>query len=225
MKNFLILIFGFWIITIAPATAQVINDSGQHGKMQLQTKKGNSANGLAGSPYENEEFRAGKIVMEGNEPVNAYLRYDALNDEIEIKTEINQANISVLPDKRRTEYIIDSIKFLHKSIPNNGKLVKGYFQEYFKGENMSLLKKLSATITEPYKAQTGYEKDRPRHIILQEKYYLSFVDGTNKEVKLKKKDFKKALPSSKALNTYLSDNKFKDIEDFVKMLEWYDKQI
>lgn len=224
MKKILVISTCFWMVASVSLTAQVINDSGQHGRMTLQTKKGNSLNGLEGSPYENENFQVGKITMEGNKPVTAFLRYDVLNDDMEIKTELNGEDIYVLPNKKITEYSIGANRFLYQSLQHDGKLIEGYFKEYFKGENVRLLTRLTAIVTEPYKAKTGYEKDRPSQIIIQENYFLSFKDGRVEEVKLKEKDFKKALPSSKAVNSYFSDNKLRDLEDYIKFLEWYDKQ-
>lgn len=224
MKKILLLSLGVTIFFTTSLYAQVINDSGQHGKMYIQTKKGPTNNTLDGSPYENEAFQSGKIAMAGKEPINAYLRYDVLNDEIEVKKEKSAQDIYVIADKKGTNYKIGQINFVFENFQFEGQPLQGYFQEYYNGENVRLLKRLTTTITDPVKAQTGYQKDKPARIIIQENYFLAFNDGNIKEVRLKERDFKKALPNSKAASEYLGDHKVRDLEDFVKMLQWYDRQ-
>lgn len=223
MKYFFTILFAFGLLTSTSIYSQVLNDSGQHGKMLLQTKKGNSLNSIQGTPFLNENFQKGTVTLKGNEVINVLLRYDVLNEDMEIRTGLDDEEIYLLPQKEGTEYTIGEENFRYRTL-NNGEQIKGYFREHYKGEKVEFLEKISAVITDPVKAQTGYQKDRPARIVLEEKYFLLLENGEVKEVKLKTKDFIKALPDSKAVRAYLSENKVKTIEDYKEMLEWYDNK-
>lgn len=224
MKKFLFLILNLCLVFSTDLYSQVLNDSGQHGTMVIQTKKGPADNTLDGSPYETEAFQKGKIITTGKDPLIVFLRYDVLNDEMEIKTEQQAQDIFIIPEKNNTEYSIGDTNYIFETFQHDGERLHGYFKEYYDGKNVRLLKRMTTTITEPVKAQTGYQKDRPARIIIQEKYYLAFGDGKIEEVRLREKDFKKALPNSKAASKYFSDNKVRNLEDYIQMLKWYDQQ-
>ena len=89
---------------------------------------------------------------------------------------------------------------------------------------VSFLEKPYLTVIDAVKAKTGYEKDKPAQIRLKKDYYIVLKDGTVQNVSLKEKDFEKALSSTQDVKKYLSDHKLKSVEDFAKMIEWYDKR-
>jgi hypothetical protein len=223
MKKILVFIFGIGIFSTFTATAQIVQDTGNHSLMLIQTK--NTADEtVEGTPYLNDNFQPGTFTLEGKEPTNAFLRYNIVNEEMEIKTELHGEETYKLPVNNKATYQLGNEHYVFRNLKIDGNLVKGYFKEHYNGEKVSLYEKLIATTSEPVKAQTAYQKDKPARIVIEERFFLMFDNENIEEVRLKAKDFKKALPDTKAVNSYLSDNKVKTVEDFAKMLEWYEVQ-
>lgn len=220
----MLVLCGFGIFASIGASAQ-INDGSGHSMQLLQTKKNENMNSIQGSPYLHDDFRFGTVTLDGKETLEVFLRYDVLNENMEIKTDKSDDKIFVLPLAKKAGYQIGADAFEFRSIIHEGKKIKGYFRQHHQGGNVSLLEKLSASLTEPVKAKTGYDKDKPAQIVIKEEYYLLFNDGSAKNVRLKEKDFKKALPASKAVNAYVSDHKVRSVDDFAKMLQWYNDQL
>lgn len=202
-----------------------IQDSGGHGLMLLNTKENEDMKKVKGSPYLNEDFTSGKLFITGKEPLDVFLRYDVAKDIIEIKINKASAETYVLPLGQKAEYIIGQDTFVYESLNSSGTKINGYFVELFKGENIRLLKKHSASVSQAEKAKTGYEKDRPAEIKINDQYYVLFRNGELKPIDLKEKDLKKALPDSKEVKNYLDSNKLKSVEDFKTFFKWYDTQL
>lgn len=221
MKNLFLTILAIPFFITTSLTAQ-INDSGGHSKMLLTTKKNDVMNELKGTHFLHDNFKSGKVIVEGYDPLDVLLRYNVNTETFEIKMEETGDDIYVMPLNLETKYYLGSDLYTYQTINIEGKNITGYFQNHYKGDKVSFLEKSSLTITEAVKAKTGYEKDKPAQIRLQKDHYIVFHDGTVKNVKLKKKDFENAFSSSPGVKKYLSDNKLKTVEDFSKMIAWYD---
>lgn len=223
MYKILAITIGLGFFGTYATTAQIVQDTGNHSLMLIQTKSTGDEI-VEGTPYLNDNFQHGTFTLEGKEPTNAFIRYNVVNEEMEIKIELNGEDTYLLPVNNKAKYQIGTDNYVFTNLKIDGRLIKGYFKEHYVGEKVSLYEKLIATTSEPVKAQTAYQKDKPARIVMEERFFLVFNNGKVEEVRLKTKDFKNALPDSKAVNSYLSDNKVKSIEDFTKMLEWYEMQ-
>lgn len=224
MKNFFFLILAGAFFITTTVSAQ-IHDSGGHSMMRITSKQSDILKDVKGSPYLYDDFMYGMITMEGKDPLRVLMRYDVNSETFEVKTEKESDDIYVLPLNKDTKYHLGTETYVYRTINFEGKEITGYFQTHFEGDNVSLLEKPSLTFTEAVKAKTGYDKDRPGEIKLNKNLYLVFKDGKVENVRLKEKDFEKAFSSSSTVKKYLSDNKLKTIEDFLKMLKWYDNQV
>lgn len=91
----------------------------------------------------------------------------------------------------------------------------------FDGEFYRLLKKPNAKVIEPVKAKTGYGKDKPGRIEIDEEYFL-LKNGSVQEVNIKHRVIKDIFISEEA-KQYLSDNKIRSEEDMVQFLSYLDK--
>lgn len=224
MYKILVFTIGFGLFGTFMTSAQLVQDTGNHSLMLIQTK--NTGDELIeGTPYYDDNFLPGTFTLEGKEPTNVFLRYNVVEEQMEIKTELNGEETYMLPVNTKAKYQIGKDNYGFRNLRIDGSLVKGYFKEHYNGEKVSLYEKIIASTSEPVKAQTAYQKDKPARIVMDERYFLVLDNGKVEEVRLKSKDFKKALPDSKAVNSYLSDNKVKSIEDFIRMLEWYEMQV
>lgn len=213
-----------FFITTGAVQAQMQHESGGHGFMKIRTKKNANMSEVKGSPYLDEEFQYGQIEMEGKEPLNVFLRYDALNENVEIKVDKNSQDTYVLPLSETTVYTIgrERLRIKYNEVNTGGKKITGYFIEHYNGENWRLLEKPSVSVSEAVPAKTGYDRDKPAKIEIQSEYYV-IGDGTVVNVRIKHRDIRKAFESRQA-QEFLSDNRIRSEEDFVEFVAHLDKR-
>lgn len=221
MKNSFLLIITLIVSGYYNSIAQ-IQDGGDHGLMTLTTKNIN-LNEVQGSPYLNLNFEPGTVSIEGKSPLVGFLRYDVLNEVIEIKTNLNSPEIFVLPTTNKATYKFDNKDIVYDQIYKDSKKINGYVIEHFKGKNFRLVEKPTATITEPVRARTGYESDQFARIRIDQEFYIQKKNGNFENVRIKQKDIRNAFNSPEA-NKYLSDNKIKTIDDLIGFLKYLDSK-
>ena len=194
--------------------------------MQILTKSSNDINKIEGSPYFEEQFTPGILNDKEGKSQNAYFRYDASKDLVEIKIAPSQKQTFILPRYPRYSYKMrDYTYILDKLSTDKGKQLEGYFMDYYNGSHVRLLGKPDVEITQGREAKTGYQKATPAHINIDQVYYLQLDGGPLHEVRLKEKDFKEYLEKKPGMEKYIDDHKIKDIEDVKKMLEFYDQSV
>jgi len=221
MKNIFLIIPVMAFFLTTSLSAQV-NDGGGHGMMLVNTKNTELDNEVIGSYYLDENFKPGKVVIKGYSPLDVLMRYNVNTETFEMKMDAGSDETYVLPLKPDTKYYLDTTPYSYRTVNSEGKTITGYFKNLYDGEKISFLEKPTLSMSEAVAARTGYGKDKPAEINLQREYFLVFQDGTTRPVTLKKKDFQRALPSTPEVKNYLSDNKLRSVEDFAKMIEWYD---
>lgn len=193
---------------------RVINQNGQ--------LEGNKEN-IDGSPYLFEEFVPGIIIQEDGNDLNAFFKYNALQDVVEIKINPNHSEIFILP--RNEKFVFETKEFslfIEKLITNEGEVIAGYKLKYFESDNLLFVGKSSSKITAAKKADTSYEKDTPSKIINNINYYISFNGEPLIPIKIKERYFRDLLGNSAKMQTYFKENKVKDIEDVKDLLRYYE---
>lgn len=181
--------------------------------------------GYTGSPYVENDYTQGVIVDENGKSQPAYLRYNTVEDVVEIKINKGEKETFVLPKIKNLTYKLNGYTYvLDNKQTTDGERLEGYFIQYHDGDKVKFYGRPLPDVTEAQQARTGYGKDKPAHLGVKMEYYISNENGVLQNVKLKEKDLKKALPSSNALDSYLSDNKIRSVEDVKKMLQWYETQ-
>lgn len=192
--------------------------------MQILTVK-KTPEGYTGSPYVEKDFTQGVIVDADGKTQPAFLRYNTVEDVVEIKMKRTDEDVFVLPKVKNLTYNLNNYTYVLDSFRSaEGGRMEGYFIHYYDGENIDLYGRPLPDVTEAQMASTGYGKDKPAHLSVKMEYFLSVDNKPLQEVKLKKRDFKKALPQSQLVDKYFSDNKVRSVEDYTKMLEWYNNQ-
>lgn len=220
MKKLVLLLLA--ISTFSQSRGQVELQDGQN-LMLIPVKENNVMNTLSGTPYLQEDFVLGTVFMEGKEPLKVFMRYDVHQEQIEIKTEPASNEVFWLPKKKNTEYLMGTKRIILDELVHEGKRIVGYFVEHYDGDKFRLVEKPVVTIDEAVKAKTGYDKDQPAKIVIEEEFYIIDSKGEIKNVRLRHRDIKKAFDSSNAKN-YLSENKIRSEEDLVNFISYLDKQ-
>lgn len=196
---------------------------GNNAMQILTTEK--TPEGYTGSPYVEKDFTQGVIVDSDGKTQPAFLRYNTIEDVVEIKMNKTDKDVFVLPKVKNLTYTLNNYTYVLDSFRSaDGGRMEGYFIHYYDGENIDLYGRPLPDVTEAQKAKTGYGSDKPAHLRVKMEYFLAVDNKPLQEVKLKKKDFKNALPQSQLVDKYFSNNKVRSIEDYKEMLNWYNNQ-
>jgi len=190
---------------------------------EIRTKiieKNSIPEGVKGSPFFNDEFLIGTVYANNIKPFKAYLRYDAFNDEIQMKE--NKKIIALLKsDSIKVE--IENKFFEIHDYQDNDVFKKGFFISLTEGGIVRLLSKHSKVFIEGSRASNSYGADRPSAFKDETDYYLN-INGTLTKIELKKKDILLKLGNKKKeLENYISLNKLKLKKeyDFIQLVNFY----
>ena len=179
---------------------------------------------MNGSSYLNENFQLGEIIIDNTVRQSAYLRYNALKDVVEIKAKAEQAEIFILPRVGKYSYEFKNYTLvLNNYITDDGEVLNGFVMKYYDKGNVILLGKSNAKITPSVKAETSYGKNMPAKINVLTNYYLGLDGDPVISIKLKRKNFKEIFDGPEMRN-YFYENKIKNIEDVIEMLNFYNTQ-
>lgn len=191
--------------------------------MTLIPLKSASMKEVEGSPYfENDQFQPGILKMNDIE-LEVFLRYNVVQERIEIKVNIGEKEIYELPPRKDIIYIYGNKEYVINKFNYEGDEIYGYFIRYYEGDEVSLFGKPTVEITEAVKARTGYQSDEPARIDIDKEYYI--VQDNNKvyNVRLKHRDVKKEFRTEEA-QKYLRDNKIKSEADLIDFVSFLDEQ-
>jgi hypothetical protein len=222
MKNFLI--FPALLLAVMGGEAQAqISDSGNHGLMTISTIKNSALDKVEGSPFLEEEFKYGIAKIEGKDPLKVFVRYNVATEQMEVKTDPNSEEIYMLPPGQHAVYNIDNNIYKYGTLNYEGESLLGYQIEHFAGDQYRLITKHRAEIKEAVKAKTGYDRDMPARIRIQEDLYVIDKDANATKVRAKNRDLKDVF-TSPAAKSYLSDHKVRSLKDLVDFIAYLDKQ-
>lgn len=181
---------------------------------------------FTGTPYLEDDFVYGSINDEAGNSHYAFLRYNAIEEIVEIKIpQADQLGIQVLPKNNNLSYSLKDYKYIFDSfITSEGERIEGYLIEYYDGYSFGLYGNPNPKLNEAQRARTGYDRDKPAHLSVEVDYYIKKEDGTLHSVKLNRRAFKKELPPSQELSRYMSNNRLKTPQDFAELLRWLEIQ-
>lgn len=204
--------------------SSVIGDmNDQYERLSKQT----GIDDFAGSPYTNDKFVQAPVYYGDENMGTYYYRYNAYNEEIEIKK-------TILPEEKITALTKDkSIKVMVGGRPlsfatfidKKGNTLNGYLTTVLDSENYDLYKRVNVKFTEGQKAQNSFVKAVPNRFSHFVEYYYQ-EKGVNRidEVPLKTNQVAKLFnePLKSEVKDYIKDNNLdvKDEADLIKVFEY-----
>lgn len=177
---------------------------------------------VQGSAYYVKEFKKATIYDKGEEVAEFYVRYDAFNDDLEVKRNkysitqeslIRDEDVSCMVDGREYKYLTFR--------DDKGRAVKGYVVSIYSGNTYTVYERLTKTYRDGKYAKTSHGTDFPPRFSDKTEYYVTVSDNNPMFVKLNKKkvlDFFNGS-SRKELASYIKDKgiDFKDSRDLVSV--------
>lgn len=182
---------------------------------------------FAGSPYVNDTFKPVNVYYENDLMDKLYYRYNALNEEIEIKK-------TALPEETPQRLLAD--KAIHLDVEGNPLSFKtfidrkkntlnGYLTLMVDGESYDLYRRVRVKFTEGQKAQNSFVMAKPNRFSHFIEYYYQ-KEGVNRidELKPSNSGLLKILPNelkSEAKQFLKEGNlNLKEEQDLIKTFEF-----
>ena len=174
--------------------------------------------------YANPDFITGNIYQEDKIiKAGVPMRYNALEDEIEIKKTPTDEDYGALI--KDPEIFVKMGQDIYLFVPYEGSNEKGgYFNVLRDGETYDLYKKTTSVFREGRKAETTYQRDIPPSFSKSVTYYL-VQDGTFLEMPKGKSRILRMMDKNRSeIRSYIKENKL-DIDkepDLIKVISYFD---
>ena len=190
-----------------------------------------SDNTIEGSPYMSNTFSSSKLFY-GDEFVgDLYYRYNAYNEEVEIKQQnIDGEPIRGLSKDKKVKLIADGKVMSFKTfIDKQGNTKNGYLTLLSDGE-YKLYKHLKVTFKDAKKAENSLVKATPARFSQFNEYYIESPDGKRiDQVELNNKKVLNVISEDKkaSLSSFLKENKLKikGEQDLMKVLSFLNSKL
>ena len=186
-----------------------------------------SLKGIIGSPYRNSSFERG-VIYKNKDSVKTFLRYNGLNDEIEIssrKDAISSKNAII-----KSKFISCRIKndlFIYKDyIDENKYKNNGYLIRVYNGEKYSLYTRDKKVFIDGEKAKNSLEGDKPPKFIDKQTFFIQYKSDLPRPTKLKYKKIAELIANedqprfAKLKNSY---RKINSLDRLISLISNIDK--
>ena len=184
----------------------------------------NSVESIEGSPYNPENYISGKIFINGEKSQErVFLRYNMLNDEIEIKNSAYDTSDTKAVVKDPEIYAqVGNTTYIFA--PFRGSNEKGgYFAFLKSGTSYDLYKKSKVKFI-PFKTTTAYSGSTPARFERSNEYYMVSKEGNFFKIPTSKKKLLKVMDEHKEeLGDYIDLNKltFDTEKDIIGVFNYY----
>ncbi len=186
---------------------------------------------FSGSPYVTDDFKSAPVFYDKESMGNFYYRYNAYNEEVEIKkTALPEEKISSLTKDKSIKIMVDGHPMGFATfIDKKGNTMNGYLTTLMKGEKFDLYRRTHVKFTEGQKAQNSFVKAVPNRFTHFTEYYYQ-AKGTNRidEVVPKSNKLAKLFeePLRSSVKKYIKENELdiKEEADLIKVFEYLNGQ-
>lgn len=185
---------------------------------------------IEGSPYMSNSFNQGKLYY-GDEAVgNIYFRYNAYNEEIEIKqNNLEEEPIRGLGKDKKIRLVANGKAMSFKTfVDKNGNTKNGYVTLLSDGA-YKLYEHLKVTFKDAKRAENSFVQASPAKFSQFTEYYIEKPDGKRiDQIELNNKKVLEVLETEKAneLKAFLKENKMKikDVQDLYTVVNFLNGQ-
>ena len=221
MKKLLFITFLFLLTTIA--FSQSLQKEVQHpdiaGKLFRNPK--NNAAKPQGMPYSQKMFGFANVEKLN---INAYMRYNVVNDEFEFITKKNDTLIlDKIEDFSTIKFPEMRLKYILTPYVNRGKLVYGYLIDFYDKGDFGLYKKENISFVEEKPAKTSLEINMPaKYSKIGDSYFLKTKESIIEFPSNKKGLFKLFPDKKQILEDFIKESKidFDEVSSYIKIVDF-----
>lgn len=193
---------------------------------EASQKRSFNLDDFQGSPYTNNSFAPAQLYYKDENMGTIFYRYNALNEEVEVKQSIDEKGIRALGRDKNIVLVKsgDPMSF-HTFVDKGGSTLNGYLTQLVEGENFDLYRRIRVKYTEGQKAQNSFVKAVPAKFSQFTEYFVQ-KKGVNRidEIATKKGKILKIAGSENkdALKSYIKENDLdvKEEQDLIKVFEF-----
>ena len=151
---------------------------------------------IDGTIYLDESFQLGALREDGVVFKRMYMRYDAFNDEIELRESPDAKITRAMVKNQKYSCSLNGSKFDYLQYRNDeGKLVEGYLEPLVNGEEYVLYRKQLKIFKEGKPAKTSLDRGFPHRFLDKTEYYLSVNGNAPQYFKTKKSEVLALFPN------------------------------
>lgn len=209
------------------ATGQIYDLMGPIG--ERNNKSDDAYSEFQGSPYISNSFLPTTLFYGDENMGKIYYRYNALNEEIEIKKNYEDDPLQSLSRDKKISILANGKKMSFKTFTTSKKkTLNGYLTTIIDGKKYDLYKRNYVKFTEGKPAANSFVKAVPSRFSQFTEYYFQ-EEGVNRmdEIKLKNNHLLKLVDDSKKaeLKSFLKDNdlNIKNEIDLIKTFDFLNK--
>ena len=204
-----------------------INVGDQNNSNEFNSSSLSSLDGIIGSPYRNTSFETG-IIYKNKDSVNTFLRYNGLNDEIEISStkDATSSKSAVIKSKFISCRIKNDL-FIYKDFIDESKYKNnGYLIRAYSGEKYSLYVRDKKVFIDGEKAKNSLEGDKPPKFIDKQTIFIQYKSELPRPTKLKYKKIAELIANedqpklNKLKNSY---RKINSLDRLISLISNIDK--
>ena len=196
-----------------------INVGNQNFSKLLHASNLSSLKGIIGSPYRNNTFQIG-IIYRNKDSVKTFLRYNALNDEIEIalSKDASSSTNAIIKSESISCKIVNDF-FVYKEFVDENKFKnKGYLIKAYGGEKYNLYVRDRKVFKEGEKARNSLELNKPPKFIDKQTVFIQYMSDLPKAVKLKYKKISELIAKEDQVKLAKLKNSHRKITSLDKLI-------
>jgi hypothetical protein len=165
---------------------------------------------IDGTIYLNENFTLGTLYDEGEAFKKLYMRYDAYNDEVELKESLDSDVVRSMLKHPIYSCSVNGNEYYYSTyIDEDGNSQKGYLTPVVTGEDYTLLVKHRKVFKEGKPAKTSLDNSFPHRFLVKTEYYVSRNSETPVFMKTRKSDVLSMFSEQdqKVIKGYMKDKR------------------
>ncbi|WP_273565933.1 hypothetical protein [Maribacter halichondriae] len=144
---------------------------------------------IEGTIYLNDKFNLGTLAYDGQAFKKLHMRYDAYNDEVEIKESAATEEVLALVKDPELSCSLNGSTFIFtRMIDANSNERSGYLIPLYEGKKYSLYERRLKEFKEGKPAKTSHSTSFPHRFVDAAEYYVKIREGIPGFVKAKKND-------------------------------------
>jgi len=150
---------------------------------------------IDGTIYVNDAFAQGVLFEDDKEINEPYFRYDAYNDEIEIKETLESKEVGILPRHPTFSCTFNNEAYYYLGYKDSdGEFKKGYLTPLNPGGEYTLFIKRIKVFKEGKEARNSFEKSFAHRFLDKEEYYVNRAGEVPVFLKTKKSEVISVFP-------------------------------
>jgi hypothetical protein len=165
---------------------------------------------IDGTIYLNENFTLGSLYEDGEEFKKLYMRYDAYNDEVELKETLGSNVVRAMVKHPIYSCAVNGNEYYYLGYTDeDGNPQKGYLTPVVTGDDYTLFVKHIKVFKEGKPAKTSLDNSFPHRFLDKTEYYVSKTGDVPMFMKTRKSELLSMFSEEdqKAIKSYIKDKR------------------